>query len=1399
MTDTELDNGSAALEDQREENAEFNTEETKQQPSHSATARAWEKDYCDYLLDSIDAQLSQLEWQGSGARVTCTSPEVEHTSLECSPDAPPVAGEEMKGCYGAKDIISLGEVGSSQKDEYSWRMRNLLGSEQTPENLNYQSDSNSICTEDFATRFEEGMVDPLVNFDEEGDVLAFDFSTEDSTGEGTAVGMTAGSTGPSFCAKECEGTLEVLTSHRQRKQEYLQQPKEELEDDLLVASTSGVERPQFVSIRNRRESLESLGGRISRLSQSNTMHTSSSMGTERASSTGIWACGHLTLELVRTPEESASWPTVQGSEGLEDSSRWAQPLSGRSRLLLEELSPGQLFKALDVSASHTRSWDGRTAQSLCTRRQAEHRHFSPDHPSHTTTLTSTSNGSSIASEGQIRSQLITLLQTSQGLSPELGKPMEQWSALQGSAVNNHLSSRPVSAQMPTGKAKDSCAPTQDRSWEVNSLSTVSRQDPRTDTELTQQEVVTPPRQSGKDIAYAVDSDGIEEVWASSELEHQPAERRACYLNPCPDSDTRVPKSCGLNLAPDSSSSVPNKDKHVAVPDYNSNTLHWPLGNSLGCLGSSNDEEEEEKECLQSNDSTHWRSSSLTRVSLSPSRAAASSWKQSKREICLDHKLHPGSAWARAASTMEVLTANKVILEESITKLRQDLDAEEERLLQQKDQVKEANLSLSDILLQKQHTVQELESQRGALEKSQKEAQKLESHVKETQSKADEARVDLMLLKHKPDSCLWELPKREELSIRRWHHCATHGNQLGVFQDEVASVVPEWEQLKMHVHHLEGSLSPLNHQKLKQQGDRTRTEELQEKQEAGLSEQNQSLSRQSQPQVVEQAVKSSALEKILFEKNLELQQLQEAVSALTLEKESQKSALESLKEEHERQLEEVHKEKELALAQQREDLQHQKQQELQEFAETLEQVKDTALQDQSSSFQKKVENLTRIMEAQDAKLRQQQEAMRMQKEHTQQLLRELRAEAKEMVQNALLQGQSNWEAKEKEALRMQCETLEEQSHRVQADLQKALEKERRKGSALQTRILELQKQIQDLELLTCSLKQEKQVALEDLQTLLQEEKMEALQKLREELEQETIQERDQLRARLRQLEEKQCLLQAKQSEASFWEQEALSSAEWAEHSVAREIGLVCQHLQDLLPERARGQSASWMAHRSPSYLSPGHALQILGGLREEIQHYLRDLQQEIEAQKHTILQVQMEKKWELRQQQEQLHLEKEEALEALKEQLIQEHIQEIATLQHSELKEAMGEKQLCKDSELWAIQGSWKDQVACKLTQRLEKELDVEMETHSCKDRHVGLQRAVERPDSEARHLSSVTEKHLSPAKARMVTEAWHDSGALKLLHHLQGRVRKLRIENAINHWGSLEDLASLQGELGHTF
>lgn len=42
------------------------TEETKQQPSHSVTARAWEKDYCDYLLDSIDAQLSQLEVCGEG-------------------------------------------------------------------------------------------------------------------------------------------------------------------------------------------------------------------------------------------------------------------------------------------------------------------------------------------------------------------------------------------------------------------------------------------------------------------------------------------------------------------------------------------------------------------------------------------------------------------------------------------------------------------------------------------------------------------------------------------------------------------------------------------------------------------------------------------------------------------------------------------------------------------------------------------------------------------------------------------------------------------------------------------------------------------------------------------------------------------------------------------------------------------------------------------------------------------------------------------------------------------------------------------------------------------------------------------------------------------------------------
>ncbi|XP_030439423.1 uncharacterized protein LOC115661220 isoform X3 [Gopherus evgoodei] len=1355
VTNMELEGSRATLEEEEEDGTKYNLE-TAEPPSCPETAGARAKDQCDSLLDSIDAQLSQLLGPGAGVAGGCMNGD---TSLECSPKASWTA--EMEGCCANQDGTSWGEASSSRKEEYGWRLMHLLGSKQAPETLGDRSDSNSICTEDFAARFREGMVDPLVNSDEEEDVPAGSFPARDPAEEGHITGIKARPAGLCPTVEACGPAAEGFMLSTVRRQHILQRFEEGLEENSALALSSSMEGPQSLSSRTRRESLESLGGRISRLSRSNTIDTPSSTDMGKASGTGGRAPGLALPERVETSEESIPWL-------LEGSSRWGQnsrenSLPFSSPLLVEELCPSQPFRDLGAGAG-TRAWAReshpvRTAPSPSGRRQTAYGHIWSDSPSHFAP-TAAYGSPSLASKGEKSPQLIASPCPDQRLPPE--KLGDQSSALQGFSATTQLASSPESAQTPPAVVSDGCVVMQGG---------VGSGDPEREApELLQQGSVIPQRLSGRGITHAVASGGREGTWRSWELQAGPAERGTRGLTLC------VPVTSFDTVTIDSDlDSVRTETVQVHLrkavgcqraPGCSTKGPRCPRRDSLGCLGSSSavteEEEEAEEEFLWSRGSADWRSSSPVRWSSMPCRAV-SSWEGTRKEACTEH---------------------------------QDLGTDEERLLQRKSQLHEADLSLSDILGQKKRAVQDLESLRGALERSQKEAETLESCLKETRSKADEARADLLLLQYRRDSCLRELPELEkELSVLRQQHSTMHSTQLGAFQAEVSSLAAEREELKARVRHLEGSLSFLEHQLScckaelfsEQRAARARIEELQEcleeaqnkleertaegtelqeettrlrlqlreleripaapraswspcrfvmvtqsslfqKQAAALSGQIRDL----RVQETEQELRLSALKKILSEKELELVRLREVICALTAEKEAQQHAMENLREEHDRQLGKMQQEK---------------------FAESLEHVKARALQDQAASFQKEVENLTRVIEARDEEVRRQRETMQQQKESTQQLVRELKQEAKEMVQSALLQEQRKWEAEKREALQVQCRTLEEQSQRAHAE---ALDKERRTVSVLQNKTLEYQQRIQELELHGHSLQQEKQEALDELRTLLQEEKMEALRRLREELEQERARESDRLRVTLQQLEEEQSHLRAAQNEMSSREREAQSQAEQAQRSLAREIGLACQRLQDLLPERGRGL----MAPGSPAPLSASHALQLLHAVTVETQRYLRALQQELEAQNCTMLHFQEEKEWELRQQREQLHLESKEALEALKEQLIQEHLQEIASLQRSQLKEAgEGEQQMLhqqlreKDHELRAIQRSmahWKDQTTCKLARKFEEELNAALETRFSWDRPRGLRRSVERLDAEIGRLSTVKEKHSPLAKVRTV-------------------------------------------------
>ncbi|XP_039188438.1 calponin homology domain-containing protein DDB_G0272472-like isoform X2 [Crotalus tigris] len=535
----------------------------------------------------------------------------------------------------------------------------------------------------------------------------------------------------------------------------------------------------------------------------------------------------------------------------------------------------------------------------------------------------------------------------------------------------------------------------------------------------------------------------------------------------------------------------------------------------------------------------------------------------------------------------------------------------------------------------QHAAVELETFQEALRERQELARRLELQMEEHQEKVEKARADLGLLEYKQETCLKEVMELEqELSMLRWQ-----GRQYGAVQVEVSRLVSEREELKDQVRCLEDQLSSL---KLQLKSSRTLLSSMEEM----ASEKTKQLQ-----------------EALLSKKDLEIARMHKTLSVLEAEKGALDGIVRSLKEEHQQQMkqlqQEAFQEKEKELCKLREEMQLEKKQALQECAESSEEAKASALREQADTFQKEIEDLQKIIKEREAEAIRQQEAL-------QQQAAALKVEAKEMVQNSLVQEQKKWEAHAQAALQMQWEALREQDRKRRVDLQRALEKERKLSSALRDAEADLRRKIEGLENQTRLLEEEKRASLEELQVGLQKEKDEALQRLREELDQERTQEKEETRVKLQQMEEDREHLQAECSRLSLREREAQAQAERMDQFLATQIVLACRQLQQLLPEKA--VLLPHLLYREGLPLSSGAALQALREAREEIQSYIQDLNQELEGQKQRIFQIQREKELELRQQKEQLRLESQSVLEGLKEQLVHEHMDDILTLQRSWLKE-----------------------------------------------------------------------------------------------------------------------------------
>ncbi|XP_053277029.1 centrosome-associated protein CEP250-like [Pleuronectes platessa] len=170
--------------------------------------------------------------------------------------------------------------------------------------------------------------------------------------------------------------------------------------------------------------------------------------------------------------------------------------------------------------------------------------------------------------------------------------------------------------------------------------------------------------------------------------------------------------------------------------------------------------------------------------------------------------------------------------------------------------------------------------------------------------------------------------------------------------------------------------------------------------------------------------------------------------------------------------------------------------------------------------------------------------------------------------------------------------------------------------------------------------------------------------------------------------------------------------------AQELGAECQHVQLLVEQSGAKQRAVQL----PACPTVAEALTTLRALREQLEHLIIHLHQELGSQKQTTEQLRKDKERELCAQRQQLRVERDRALDSVKERLIQEHIEELSSLNRTQLTDGGAEeggaagslrKQLkAKDVELRQVQRSmaqWKQQTAARLACKFEEELTAELE------------------------------------------------------------------------------------------
>ncbi|KAJ8379321.1 hypothetical protein SKAU_G00000990 [Synaphobranchus kaupii] len=742
--------------------------------------------------------------------------------------------------------------------------------------------------------------------------------------------------------------------------------------------------------------------------------------------------------------------------------------------------------------------------------------------------------------------------------------------------------------------------------------------------------------------------------------------------------------------------------------------------------------------------------------------------------------------------LDVMNSDRMLLEESLHTLRQNCLREEERLKQKRDQLYDTEQSLTTLLQQKKHAVQELECARATAEQAQREGRGLEASLRDSRAQADSTRSQLRMLQTQRDDHMTEMiDLEEELTALRRHKAVLqertgaelekrfHTNSLSVLereeldrqldsaktelfaeqrrarhkldslQERLEEAQQELDQRVEEVRVLKESCTDLEEQLTDAQRHREELEQRRREEVQTHKAQVQEL----QGQLEEQAGRVGALDRLLAQEEVGTQ---EQLSALQEEKrslEEQRSALQEEKRSLEEQRSALQEEKRSLEAQ----LLSQREAHCTELRQTQEQAgrdKELELEQLRSELslagEQEIEQVLRQAEEDKKEALKEQALSHTQHSDTLHARIQLKEEELRKLKDSL-ERQEESERERAEELRAEAQKT------VLSQVRQAVEREHRKweaqkGAELQNKIVELQTRVQEQDSEERLQQREHAAALAAVRRALREEQQTELQQLRRHLEQEAQREVSRLQQAVQQAQGEAQALQAALAERGRSHEEGVSRVEQQQRGWATDLGAECQRLRELLEQCGATGGAVHLPHNP----TVAQVVQTFHSMREQLYTLVSRLQQDLDTQRHATQQLSRDKERELRTQKEQLTVEREQALDSLRERLIQDHIEELSSLQRAQLRDSNSEaggvaaslrRQLQeKDSELREVQrsmGRWKEQTAARLARKFEEELTSELErckAQLLKERRprarMDQQRKLQRLETEMRQLTT---------------------------------------------------------------